>query len=31
MNTSGPLQSEREALTLKETRSIHGAMNVPKI
>ena len=35
MNTSGLLQSQREALraspTLQETRSIHDFMNIPKI
>ena len=35
MNTSGLLQSKREALrallTLQETRSIHESMNLPKI
>ena len=35
MNASGLLQSYREALraslTLRETRSIHDSMNIPKI
>ena len=35
MNTSGLLQSKREALpallTLQETRSIHDSMNISKI
>ena len=35
MNTSGLLQSDREALqallTLHETHSIHDSMNIPKI
>ena len=35
MNTSGLLQSKREALraslTLQETRSFHGSINLPKI
>ena len=31
MNSSGLLQSEREARTLQETGSIHDSMNLPKL